>query len=328
MPKKILVLCAAALALGLAGWFWLLPRTDSGALTLHGNVDVRQVDLSFRVDGRIAAVLVEEGENVAAGTPLARLDADLLTQARDAAAAQLHAAQARLDMLTSGYRPEEVAQAAAELTGATAALTSANAELRRITELRKTNAVSPKDMDNARSAQEQARARMKAAAEQSAMLTRGYRNEDIRAQRATTEAAAAQLQRAEIQLADATLTAPSAGVVLTRTREAGAIVQAGQTVYTLSLTDPVWLRVYVEEPDLGRVKPGMPVQVSVDCAPDKTYAGTVGFISPAAEFAPKSVETRDVRASLVYRVRVRAEDPENVMRQGMPVRVLLNAEPR
>ena len=81
MPKKILVLCAAALALGLAGWFWLLPRADSGALTLHGNVDVRQVDLSFRVDGRIAAVLVEEGENVAAGTPLARLDADLLTQA-------------------------------------------------------------------------------------------------------------------------------------------------------------------------------------------------------------------------------------------------------
>ena len=106
-------------------------------------------------------------------------------------------------------------------------------------------------------------------------------------------------------------------------REAGAIVQAGQTVYTLSLVDPVWLRVYVDEPQLGRIKPGMAVRVRVDAVPDKEFSGRVGFISPAAEFTPKSVETMEVRTSLVYRLRVQVDDPDNVMRQGMPVTVTL-----
>ena len=116
---------------------------------------------------------------------------------------------------------------------------------------------------------------------------------------------------------------PQDGIVLTRAREAGAIVQAGQTVYTLSLVDPVWLRVYVGEPQLGRIKPGMAVRVRVDAVPDKEFSGRVGFISPAAEFTPKSVETMEVRTSLVYRLRVQVDDPDNVMRQGMPVTVTL-----
>ena len=143
------------------------------------------------------------------------------------------------------------------------------------------------------------------------------------AQRAAVDAAAAALELAEIRLRDALLTAPQDGIVLTRAREAGAIVQAGQTVYTLSLVDPVWLRVYVDEPQLGRIKPGMAVRVRVDAVPDKEFAGRVGFISPAAEFTPKSVETMEVRTSLVYRLRVQVDDPDNVMRQGMPVTVTL-----
>ena len=126
-----------------------------------------------------------------------------------------------------------------------------------------------------------------------------------------------------IVLVCALLTAPQDGIVLTRAREAGAIVQAGQTVYTLSLVDPVWLRVYVDEPQLGRIKPGMAVRVRVDAVPDKEFSGRVGFISPAAEFTPKSVETMEVRTSLVYRLRVQVDDPDNVMRQGMPVTVTL-----
>ena len=106
---------------------------------------------------------------------------------------------------------------------------------------------------------------------------------------------------------------PQKGVVLTRAREAGAIVQAGQSVYTLTLTDPLWLRAYVDEPDLGRIKPGMPVRVLVDAAPGKSFSGSVGFISPTAEFTPKTVETHEVRTALVYRLRVQVDDPENVM---------------
>ncbi len=109
----------------------------------------------------------------------------------------------------------------------------------------------------------------------------------------------------------------------TRSREAGAIIQSGQTVYTLALTNPVWLRVYVEQPSLGKIKPGMSVNIMVDAAPEKVFPGTVGFISPSAEFTPKTVETKEVRADLVYRIRVQADDPENVMRQGMPVTVVI-----
>ena len=144
---------------------------------------------------------------------------------------------------------------------------------------------------------------------------------DIARQRAALKQAEAALKLARIQLDDAALVAPQAGVVLTRAREAGAIVQAGQAVYTLSLVDPVWVRAYVGQNDLGRIKPGMAVMLEVDAAPGKRYPGTVGFVSPTAEFTPKSVETRDVRSALVYRLRVQAMDPDNVMRQGMPITV-------
>ena len=144
------------------------------------------------------------------------------------------------------------------------------------------------------------------------------------AQLAAVAAAEAELRRAEIDLADGVLHAPQKGTILTRAREAGAIVQPGQTVYTLTLTEPVWLRAYVDEPNLGKIRPGMPVRVAVDAAPGKTFPGTVGFISPTAEFTPKTVETREVRTALVYRLRVQAQDPENVMRQGMPVTIFVD----
>ena len=195
--------------------------------------------------------------------------------------------------------------------------------LNRVSAMRARNAISQKELDNARSSDRSARAELRSAQEQLDMLLSGYREEEVLAQRAAVDAAAAALELAEIRLRDALLTAPQDGIVLTRAREAGAIVQAGQTVYTLSLVDPVWLRVYVDEPQLGRIKPGMAVRVRVDAVPDKEFSGRVGFISPAAEFTPKSVETMEVRTSLVYRLRVQVDDPDNVMRQGMPVTVTL-----
>jgi HlyD family secretion protein len=101
----------------------------------------------------------------------------------------------------------------------------------------------------------------------------------------------------------------------------GAIVQAGQTIYTVALNDPVWIRAYVPQPRLGRIKPGMPVKIEIDSAPGKQFDGTVGFISPEAEFTPKSVQTEQVRDDLVFRLRIVAKDPDNVFRQGMPVTV-------
>jgi HlyD family secretion protein len=316
------VLLAAAFLL----WRWWDQR-QQGPLTLYGNVDIRQVDLAFRVGGRMAAVLADEGDAVQPGQILARLDADLLTQQRDQAAAVLAQQRAALARLERGYRVEEIAQARAEVSAATAVADNAAINLKRVAAMRAANALSQKELDNARAEDKQARARLRSAQDQLDMLLSGYREEDVLAQKAAVAAAAAALEHAEIQLRDAALAAPQKGIILTRAREAGAIVQAGQTVYTLTLTDPVWLRAYVDEPNLGRVKPGMRVKIFVDAAPGKAFAGRVGFIAPTAEFTPKTVETREVRTALVYRLRVQAEDPENVMRQGMPVTLVLEESP-
>ena len=328
VPRKMLgigAVLAVLLAVGLLWQWWLGHNGDR--LVLYGNVDIRQVDLGFRVNGRIAKVLVDEGDAVAPGQPLALLDNDLLTQQRDQAAAELEKQRASLVRLERGYRVEEIAQARAAVSGAAALAENAQINLNRVAAMRATNAISQKDMDNARAQYREASAKLHSSQDQLDMLLAGYREEEVLAQKAAVAAAEAAFNHAEIQLHDAALVAPQKGVVLTRAREAGAIVQGGQTVYTLTLTDPLWLRAYVDEPNLGRVKPGMSVKIQVDAAPGKSYAGKVGFISPTAEFTPKTVETREVRTALVYRLRVQAEDPDNVMRQGMPVTIILQDAP-
>ena len=314
---SILLLVAASVG----GWFFFQQQEAKKDLVLYGNVDIRQVDVAFRVEGRIAEVLVNEGDAVHEGQVVARLDTDILEQSRHEAAASLQSVEAQLARLEHGYRAEEVAQAKAEVDAARETFASANAELKRLVSLRTIGAVSQRDVDNARAAQMQALSRQRAALEQYQMMSSGYRIEELEAQRGAVSMAQARLELADIRLRDALLRAPQTGIVLTRAREAGAIVQAGQTVFTLSLVNPVWLRVYVEEAVLGLIKPGMPVLISVDSVPGKQYPGTVGFISPSAEFAPKSVETQAVRTDLVYRIRIQADDPENVLRQGMPVTV-------
>ena len=327
VPRKMLGIGAALVVLLTAGVLWQWLRHEGDRLVLYGNVDIRQVDLGFRVNGRIAKVLVDEGDAVAAGQPLALLDIDLLTQQRNQAAAELEKQRASLARLERGYRVEEIAQARAAVSGSAALAENAQINLNRVAAMRVSNAISQKDLDNARAQYREASAKLRSNQDQLDMLLSGYREEEVLEQRAAVASTAAALNQAEIRLQDATLVAPQKGIVLTRAREAGAIVQAGQTVYTLTLPDPLWLRAYVDEPNLGRVKPGMAVKILVDAAPGKSFPGTVGFISPSAEFTPKTVETSEVRTARVYRLRVQAQDPENVMRQGMPVTIILQDTP-
>lgn len=327
MPKKVKIgLCViGALVLGAAIWFIYghLANQKPQGLVLYGNVDIRQVDLGFRVGGRIAEVLVEEGAEVEGGQPLARLERDILLQKVEQAQAMENAQKADLEKLLKGYRAEEVAQARATVAANEAVAANAAINLRRVSGLRASNAISQRELDNARAADAEARAKLRQAKDNLEMLASGYREEEVKAQEASVAQASAQLKLAQIQLEDAVLHAPHKGVVLTRVRETGAIVQEGQTVYTLTLVDPVWIRAYVAEPNLGKIRPGMKVHAMVDCAPGKKFPGTIGFISPTAEFTPKTVETPELRTHLVYRIRVTVEDPENVMRQGMPVTLVV-----
>jgi HlyD family secretion protein len=286
---------------------------------------VHQVELAFRVSGRIAKLDVDEGDRVAPGTELAQLDRVPFETEVAAATAQVAMAQAQFDKATRGFRSEEIAQAAAAVRQREADLANAKVTDERLRGLYPQGAVTRQDMDNADARVRESDAQLASAREQLALVTRGSRIEDIQTQEANLAAAKANLERARTAFDDATLLAPSSGVVSVRAREVGAIVQAGQTIYTVALNDPVWIRAYVPQPRLGRIKPGMPVKIEIDSVPGRQFDGTVGFISPEAEFTPKSVQTEQVRDDLVFRLRIIAKDPDNVFRQGMPVTVRVPA---
>jgi HlyD family secretion protein len=312
----VLLLLAALLTKG----FGLFGGGDRGALTLYGNVDIRSVDLGFRVPGRIAAMAVDEGARVRPGAPLARLDARPLADALAAAEAEIAAAEAELAKRRNGNRPQDIAQAAALVAGRSAELAKAREDYERRAALVKTGAVSQALFDASRAQYRASEAQLRAAEQALSLQRAGSRAEDIEAARARRAAAIAQRDKARTDLADAVIAAPAAGTILTRAREPGAIVQAGETVFTLTIDRPMRVRAYVPEPDLSRISPGMKVLVTADGNP-RTYHGTIGFISPAAEFTPKSVQTEDLRTDLVYRIRVIVTDPDDALRQGQPVTV-------
>ena len=154
-------------------------------------------------------------------------------------------------------------------------------------------------------------------------LERGDENAEAKASLQQTQA---QLAQAELDLHDTTLIAPSDGTLMTRAVEPGSMLSAGSTVLTLSLTRPVWVRAYIDEPSLGQVQPGRELLLYTDGRPDKPYHGQIGFVSPTAEFTPKTVETPDLRTDLVYRLRIVVTDADDALRQGMPVTVQFGDE--
>ncbi len=333
MKRRLLVALAVLIGLGgYAVWhFGLLERwgvlaAQETALTLYGNVDIRQVELGFRVPGRLAELQVQEGDAVRKNDLLARLDDRPYLDALDVANATLGAREADLRKLESGSRPEEIAQARANVAVIEATLINANQLVERQSVLVRNGTVSQQAYDDAIRARNETRARLQSAREALKLVQAGARQEDIAAATANLAAAKANVESTKTSLADTQLYAPDDGIILSRVREPGAIVAAGATVYTLSLIDPIWIRAYVSEPQLGLVAPGMKVRVFTDTKPDKAYIGQIGYISPVAEFTPKTVETADLRSDLVYRLRIVVANPDKGLRQGMPVTVRL-AEP-
>jgi HlyD family secretion protein len=325
---SILVMLVAVGVLAGTAWYVWRQRSASeptAAFWLSGNVDVHQVELAFRVTGRIAALQVQEGDRVEAGRLLGELDRVPFETDVSAAAAEVAQARAQFDKTRRGNRIEEIAQARATVAQREADLINARVTLKRQQPLLAQGMVTQQQIDDAEARVRESEAQLAVAREQLNLMVHGSRVEDIEAQKATLASAGARLAKAKTALEDTSLLAPSPGIVSVRAREVGAIVQAGQTVYTLVLDDPVWVRAYVPQPRLGRIKPGMAVKIEIDSMPGKQYVGTVGFISPDAEFTPKSVQTEQVRDDLVYRIRVIASDPDNVFRQGMPVTVRVPA---
>lgn len=306
-----------------SAWNHLTGQTpDDRRLVAYGNVDVRQVNLGFYVGGRLESVFVEEGDRVEPGDVLASLEKGYLDDDVRAAEAGVAAQRALVAKLEAGSRVEEIAQARAETERAQAAVGLAQTTFDRRRDLARTSAASRQSLDEAETALREAEAGLKLARATQRLVRAGPRDEDIAAARAELSGGEAALATAHRRYADSDLVAPAAGTVLTRVREPGAVLQANTTVLTLALTTPVWVRTYVSEPDLGRIHPGMKADIFTDTRPDKPYTGQVGFISPVAEFTPKAVETADLRVNLVYRLRIIVGEPDEGLRQGMPVTVV------
>lgn len=320
----VLLMLAAAAAWQLKGKF----RPADHSLSLYGNVDIRGVDLGFRVAGRLLEVVPDEGDAVQAGQLLARIDPQPYAHELARAEAELAAAEAELKLKESGARSEDIEQARAALEESRViAMDAARAHQRQVG-LAGTGGTSKQSLETAEAALEQAKQRVKVNEAKLKLLEAGFRVEEIAAAAAKVAQAKAARATAALHLEDTELKAPAAGVVLTRALEAGAILQAGATVFSISLEQPVWVRAYVHETELGKVPPGTRVLLTTDGRPDKPFHGKVGFVSPRAEFTPKSVETPELRTSLVYRLRVVVEDSDGSLRQGMPVTVTVDPNPQ
>lgn len=291
------------------------------SLVLYGNVDIRQVDLGFRVSGRIKEIYFEEGDIVKPGDLVAILDKAPYEADLAAAKADLAQEEANLAKLQHGNRPQEIEEARATVHEKQATFDNAKINLIRRGEELKVEGTSQEDYDMALATKLQSEAILKNAQEALSLSEEGFRKEDIEAAEAAVEAAKAHLQAAEINLRDTEILSPAEGIMLTRVKEPGEIVAPESVVYTLSLNKPVWIRAYIAEPYLGMIKPGMEAFVTTDSAPDTPFKGQIGFISPQAEFTPKNVETPELRTDLVYRLRILVDDPKGQLRQGMPATV-------
>lgn len=330
--KKIIA-AIVGLIVVMAFGYWLSQGhhgADGDELVLHGNVDIRQVSLAFEGNGRVEQLNVDEGDAVKAGTVLARLDTTTLSLQAEQARAQVSASQQNLLRMRNGSRPEEIRQAGERLAAAMSDAKRAADDLARmeaISDRTDGRGVSRQEIDSARNAAKVTAARASEQKEALRLAEQGPRAEDVAAAQAQLKGTQAQLALLEHQISQGELRAPENAVVRTRLLEVGDMASPQRPVYELALTSPKWIRVYVDETDLGRIKPGQTARVTSDSFPDQPVSGKVGYISSVAEFTPKSVESEELRTSLVYEVRVRVEDAQNRLRLGQPVTVRIAAGP-
>ncbi len=320
-PAKLILLALTALLLAACSRSG--PR--SGELVLSGNFEVDDAQLGFKTPGRVIERIVREGDRVPSGQLIARLD-DAEQQSQLALRrAELAAAEAQLAELEAGSRPQEIAAAAATLRSAEADRDRVRLDFARSDELRKKQVISDRDFEAAQAQLQVAEARATEAAERLKLIQEGPRAETIRQARARTEQARAAVALATTQLENTRLTSPLAGVVLSHNIEPGEFVSAGTPVVTVAETTHLWVRAYLDQPDLGRVRHGQKVVVRTDSFPGRDFEGVVGFIASEAEFTPKTVQTPKERVKLVFRLKIDVANPKDELKPGMPADVIIPA---
>lgn len=331
MKRRLMALVAVVVVGGTAVFYarWQ-PAPPADRLVVSGNIEVTEARSSFKLGGRVDARLVSEGDVVHAGQIIARLDRVELAQQVALQQAEVHGAAADLAELQAGSRPEEISQGEAALARARAEEERWRAEAARQAALYEQDIVSAREQEAAQATLEVARAHVRDAEERLALLRKGPRQERIAQARARLERARLALGLSQTRLDDALLVAPISGIVLSENIEPGEYVSPGTPVVTIGVLADVWLRAYIDQPDLGRVNVGQRVRITTDTYPDKVYDGVVSFLASEAEFTPKNVQTQKERVKLVYRIKVDVPNPSFELKPGMPAdaEILLAEAPR
>ena len=328
VAKKFFAIILLAAVIGGAFFYFnheeKVQAERANELRLSGNVDVREVTLAFRQSDRVAEILVEEGDAVKSGQLLARLDNRELKLTIEKARSQIQVQEAILLKLKNGTRPEDLAQAQAKVEAAQAILHDAEQHYNRIQKVYDDtdgSAITRDELTTARLNFQNKSAQLEEARQAYNLLEAGTRYEDIAEAEAQLKTLRDELARQEFLLSQYELTAPTDGVIRSRLLEVGDMASSSVPIFKISLNDKKWIRAYVNETDLGKVFEGQAAQVFIDSFPNEAINGQIGYISSTAEFTPKTVQTDELRTSLVYEVRVYVSDPKNILRLGMPATV-------
>jgi HlyD family secretion protein len=315
----ILIIVAALVAAGV--YFYPRWKNDHAPVTklrFSGNIEAHESQLSFKVQGRIVQLPIEEGQWVEPGALVARLDTDDLRQRVNVDRANLGVRESSLALTLAGTRHQEVQAAQQAMLQAQADLDQRKLDFARAQQLFAKDAISAQDRDVADTNLKRSQAAFQQAKERYDQAVEGARKEEIAVAEANVKQARESLGLSRITLDNATLLAPTAGVITVRQAEIGEVVSPGTPVATLADLDHLWLRAYVPETDLGKIRWGQAATVKTDTYPGKTYKGRISFISPQAEFTPKSVQTFQERVTLVYRIKIDVENPNHELKPGMP----------
>src|SRR5579862_2517469 len=382
--KRAIRLVLLVAVLGIGGWYWWKSQhpDNTGRLFVSGNLELTQVDISFKIAGRMIERKVNEGDWVKKNDVIATLDPAQLRQQkfRDAALvssavsnyqqletsiayqratlesdvaarnAELNQATAKLEVLLNGSRKQDIQQAEAGVNDAKAQLEFARSDWARMQTLFKNEDISRQQYDQSRSKFDSAQAMLHQAEEKLSLMKEGPRQEDIAGGRAEVARAKAAVQTAEAnrielkrkeqelgarkaeiersraqegisasQLDDTEVATPIDGVVLVKSAEPGEVLAAGTTILTIGDLEHPWLRAYINETDLGRIKLGQKVKLTTDSFPGKAYNGVISFISSDAEFTPKQIQTKEERVKLVYRIKIDVDNKSHELKSNMPV---------
>jgi HlyD family secretion protein len=331
MRKRIVLILLGALAVTSGAYIYVRSAADraaDGFIRISGNIEAHESVVSFKVQGRIVELPVQEGQFVKQGDLLARLDDDDYRQQVRVDEAIVRTREAELELAMAGSRTQEIQAAKQSLIDAKADLELKRTEFTRRQALLAEQGVSREDVDSAATQLKRAQATYERVKHSYDQIVEGTRKEEIAVRRANLELAREALKMSRVKLAYTVLSAPVSGVALVRQAELGEVVSPGTPVVTIADIDHVWMRGYINETDLGRLRWGQPARVRIDTYPNRAYQGRVSFISSQAEFTPKSVETYKERVTLVYRIKIDLDNPNHELKPGMPAEAVIDLTPQ